>query len=49
MITDSDNIVSCFRTDIGLKLWCEVINIAGIHQILPYKQTILITEIIKFI
>ena len=49
MVTQTAHIIYCFLTNILFKLFCKVIDIACIHQILPYNQTILITQIIKCI
>ena len=46
-MTETFNIVNKFLADVCLKLRCQLIYRAGKHEILPYSQTQLITDIKK--
>ena len=47
MVTDTLDIVNKFVGDTFFKLWCQLVNGAGEHKVLPDDQTKLVTKVKK--
>ena len=49
MVPETKDVVPCLLHDILLEGLGEVVNVAGIHEILPEQNTVLIAEIVELI
>lgn len=49
MVPETKDVVPCLLHDILLEELGEVVNVAGIHEILPEQNTVLIAEIVELI